>query len=223
MKERKVVMKFPSNVPIEQWRIVCISDAGHAKRANGDSQGGYLLGLTNTLMRDRKTAPMWLVDWASKKLQRVVRSSTAAETHAGNNALNAIEFFQGLLAETVYGISPREFRKQRPKHPALLVVDSRGFYDASSKLSSASTSQEKKLELEYAIARDSMLRQNIEIYWINNKYMAADILTKLNSDSKPFFDLMESGKYQIKVCKESGSKEKASDKRAEQVSQGKQP
>jgi len=35
--------------------------------------------------------------------------------------------------------------------------------------------------------------------------------------------LMESGKYQIKVCKESGSKEKASDKRAEQVSQGKQP
>jgi hypothetical protein len=144
MKKRKVVMKFPSNVPIEQWRIVCISDAGHAKRANGDSQGGYLLGLTNTLMRDRKTAPMWLVDWARKKLQRVVRSSTAAETHAGNNALNAIEFFQGLLAETVYGISPREFRKQRPKHPALLVVDSRGFYDASSKLSSASTSQEKR-------------------------------------------------------------------------------
>ena len=53
-----------------------------------------------------------------------------------------------------------------------------------------------------------MLRQNIEIYWINNKYMAADILTKLNSDSKPFFDLMESGKYQIKVCKESGVKRK---------------
>ena len=116
----------------------------------------------------------------------MVRSSTAAETHAGNNALDAIEFFQSLLAETAYGISPREFRKQRPKHTALLVVDSRGLYDASSKLSSASTSQEKKLELEYAIARDWTLRQN--------KYMAADILTKLNSDSKPFFDLMESWK-----------------------------
>ena len=213
MKERKITMKFPSNVPIEDWRLICISDAGHAKRANGDSQGGYLLGLTNSLMRDRKFAPMWLVDWASKKLKRVVRSSTAAETHAGNDALDAIEFFQSLMAETLYGVVPREFRKSKPKHVALLVVDSRGFYDATSKLSSASTSQEKKLEIEYAIARDAMARQNIEIYWINNIYMAADILTKLNSDVKPFFDLMESGKYQIKVCKMSGSKEKAIDRK----------
>ena len=55
-------------------------------------------------------------------------------------------------------------------------------------------------------------RQNIEIYWINNVYMAADILTKINSDVKPFFDLMETGKYQIKVCKTSGAKEKVSDR-----------
>ena len=94
--------------------------------------------------------------------------------------------------------------------PCLLLIR---FYDATSKLSSASTSQEKKLEIEYAIARDAMARQNIEIYWINNIYMAADILTKLNSDVKPFFDLMESGKYQIKVCKMSGSKEKAIDRK----------
>ena len=66
-----------------------------------------------------------------------------------------------------------------------------------------------------------MLHQNIETYLINNKYTAADILTKLNSDSRPFFDLMESGKYQIKVCEESGSKEKASDKKAEQANKGK--
>ena len=91
-KKEKSRWSFLSNVPIEDWRLICISDAGHAKRANGDSQGGYLLGLTNSLMRDRKLAPMWLVDWASKKLKRVVRSSTAAETHAGNDALDAIEF-----------------------------------------------------------------------------------------------------------------------------------
>ena len=213
MKERKITIKFPSNVPIDQWRLICISDAGHQKRANGDSQGGYLLGLTNTLMRQRKTAPMWLVDWASKKLQRVVRSSTSSETHAGNNALDAIEFFQALMAETIQGTTPKEFRKQVPKNTALLVVDSRGYYDATSKLSSSSTSQEKKLEIEYAIARDSMQRQNIEIYWVNNLYMAADILTKLSPDVKPFFDLMENGCYQIKICKMSGAKEKASDKK----------
>ncbi|CAL1152848.1 unnamed protein product [Cladocopium goreaui] len=155
-------------------------DAGHAKRANGDSQGGYLLGLTNPSMRDRKQAPMWLVDWASKKLKRVVKSSTAAETHAGINAMDAIEFFQALLAETIHGITPKQFRLQVPKHTALLVVDSRGFYDAASKLSSASTSEEKKLEIDYAIARQAMKLQNIEIYWINNNYMAADCLTQMS-------------------------------------------
>lgn len=153
MKERRITIKFPSNVPIDQWRIICIGDAGHAKRANGDSQGGC----------DRKQAPMWLVDWASKKLKRVVKSSTAAETHAGINAMDAIEFFQSLLAETIQGITPRQFRLQVPKHTALLVVDSRGFYDAASKLSSASTSEEKKLEIDYAIARQAMKLQNIEI------------------------------------------------------------
>ena len=96
-------------VPIEEWRLICISDAGHAKRANGDSQGGFLLGLTSSLVREQKLAPMRLVDWARKKLKRVVRSSIAAETHAGNDALDAIEFFQSLMAETLYGVTPREF------------------------------------------------------------------------------------------------------------------
>ena len=190
-------------------RIICIGDAGHAKRANGDSQGGYLLGLTNPSMRDRKQAPMWLVDWASKKLKRVVKSSTAAETHAGINAMDAIEFFQALLAETIHGITPKQFRLQVPKHTALLVVDSRGFYDAASKFSSASTSEEKKLEIDYAIARQAMKLQNIEIYWINNNYMAADCLTKLNGETRLLFVLLETGVYQIKRCQESGSKERA--------------
>ena len=190
MKERRITIKFPSNVPIDQWRIICIGDAGHAKRANGDSQRGYPLGLTNPSMRDRKQAPMWLVDW-------------------GINAMDAIEFFQALLAETIHGITPKQFRLQVPKHTALLVVDSRGFYDAASKLSSASTSEEKKLEIDYAIARQAMKLQNIEIYWINNNYMAADCLTKLNGETRLLFVLLETGVYQIKRCQESGSKERA--------------
>ena len=88
-------------------------------------------------------------------------------------------------------------------------MDSRGFYDAASKLSSASTSEEKKLEIDYAIARQAMKLQNIEIYWINNNYMAAERLTKLNGETRLLFVLLETGVYQIKRCQESGSKERA--------------
>ena len=87
-------MTFPSSVPIEDWRIICVSDAGWCTRTNGQSQGGYLLRLAHKDILDQKPAPCWVVDWSSKKLRQVVRSSIAAETLAAQNGLDAIEMFQ---------------------------------------------------------------------------------------------------------------------------------
>ena len=130
LKEKKVCLRFPSTVPIEDWSVVYIADAGWATRDNGDSQGGYLLLLCESKMLERKRAKCWLVDWASKKLKRAVRSSVAAETLSGQNGLDAIEFFQALLEETLHGTTPRQFREQTPELPAGIVLDSKGFYDA---------------------------------------------------------------------------------------------
>ena len=59
-----------------------------------------------------------------------MKSSVAAETLASQNGLDAIEMFQALLEETIRGVTPKQFREQVPKHPAALVVDSKGFYAA---------------------------------------------------------------------------------------------
>ena len=219
MKERKLVLRFPSNIPIDQWRILCISDAGWKKRANGDSQGGFLLCLTNPKMLAREQAPVWLIDWASKKLKRAIRSSVAAETLAGQNGLDSIEFLQALILETLKGVTPREFREITPDEPSCLVIDSKGFYDACNKTSgSSTTSAEERLQIDYAIARESMKKQNIWVIWINNRYMCADCLTKLKGESKPLFDLLETNTYHIKKCKVSGRKELA-EERAGQTEQ----
>ena len=53
-------------------------------------------------------------EWASKKL-RVVRSSTAAETLAAQNGLDAIEFAQAFLQEVLVGMSPPEFQQWKPE------------------------------------------------------------------------------------------------------------
>lgn len=210
MKARKLCLTFPSHVKVEDWRIMAIADAGWGTRSSGDSQGGYLLCLTDKSMIDRKKAACWLVDWSSKKLRRVVRSAVAAETLAGQNGLDAIEFFQALLAETLYGMTPRQFRDSKPEFPACLVVDSKGFYDAVTRsCCSAAISLERILMIDYSIATETLSNQNILIFWVNNLQMAADPLTKLRGDVRALFDLLETRMYHIKVCTESGRKESA--------------
>ena len=74
MKERKVCLRFPAGINIADWRILCISDAGWGTRANGESQGGYILCVTTPAMFERRRTTCWIIDWQSKKLCRVVCS-----------------------------------------------------------------------------------------------------------------------------------------------------
>jgi hypothetical protein len=213
MKERKVCLKFPSTVAIEDWRIICISDSGWGTRSSGESQGGYILCLAHKSILERKRATCWIIDWASKKLKRMVRSSVAAETLAGQNGLDAIESLQALLSEIIYGISPKEFRDSKPSVPSALVIDSKGFFDAVTRsCCSQSISVERRLMIDYAIARETMTNQWILAFWVNNLRMAADVLTKLKGDARPLFEILEGGTYQIKLCTESGRKETAKKK-----------
>ena len=211
MKQRKLVVTFPTHVPIKDWRIMAISDAGWATRANGESQGGYVICLCDKKILERdKPSTVWVIEWSSKKLRRVVRSSAAAETLAAQNALDAVETLQALIAETVYAVSPKSFRNVRPSDPACLVIDAKCLYDALTRsCCSQAVSQEKRLMIDYAIMRESCSSQNIQVYWINNVRMCADPLTKLRGDAEPLYALMDQNVFQITVCQESGRKEKA--------------
>ena len=203
-------MRFPSNVPIiAAWRILCIADAGWCTRENDDSQGGYLLCLTTQAIFDRKRCPCWLIHWSSKKLRKV-RSSVAAETLSAQNGLDAIEMFQALIAETVHGVPPKEFRQSMPEHPAAMVVDSKGFFDAVTRsCGSHALSVERRLQIDYSIAKETCENQNILVYCVNIFRMSSDCLTKLKGDLKPLFEILEVGSHEITVCTQSGKKEKA--------------
>ena len=161
-------------------------------------------------MFERKRTKAWVVDWQSHKLRRAGRSSLAAETLAGQNGLDGIEMFQALVEETLRGVSPKAFRSQTPKDPAGLVIDSKGFYDAISRsCCSQAISVERRLQIGYAIAKETMKNQNILAFWVNNLRMSADCLTKLRGDTKPLFEILEGGTYHITICTQSGRKEKA--------------
>ena len=123
--------------------------------------------------------------------------------------MDGIEAFQALLAETLHGVSPREFRNQIPKDPAGLVIDSKGFFDAVTRsCCSQAISLERRLQIDYAIAKEPTVNQNILVFWVNNLRMSADCLTKLKGDTKPLYEILDGGTYEITICLQSGKKEK---------------
>ena len=209
MKSRKVCLRFPP-VPLDRWRLIVITDAGWGVRANGESQGGLLLCLCDQDVLDQKPGKTWVVEWSSKKLRRVVRSSTAAETLAAQNGLDAIEFAQAFLQEVVHGMSPRQFQQWVPEQPSGLVIDSKSLYDALTRSAcSSALAMEKRLAIDYAIARACLAERHVRPYWTNNLQMISDCLTKLRGNKEILFRMLDSCTFHVRPSKESGRKEAA--------------
>ena len=198
MKERKVTPQFPC-VPTKDWRLVVITDAGWCVRENGESQGGLILCACESKVLKQEEGTCWVIEWASKKLRRVVRSSTVAETLAAQNGLDCIEFAQAFMQECLYGMFPRDFRSWIPEVPSGLVLDSKSLYDA--------LAVEKRLAIDYAIARSCLQERNVLPFWTNNLQMAADPLTKLKGSKEILFKLLDTCKYRIRPCRQSGRKD----------------
>ena len=115
-----------------------------------------------------------------------------------------------MVEETLRGVSPKAFRSQTPNDPAGLVIDSKGFYAAITRSCCIQAiSIELPLQIDYAIAKETMKNQNILAFWATNLRMSADCFTKLRGDTKPLFEILEGGTYHITICTQSGRKERA--------------
>ena len=87
-----------------------------------------------------------------------------------------------------------------PKVPPCLVIDSKGFYDAVTRsCCSEALSVERRLQIDYAIAKETVKNQNVLVFWVNNLRMCADGRTKLKGDTKPLFEILEGGTFQNNV------------------------
>ncbi|CAE7232443.1 RE1 [Symbiodinium sp. CCMP2456] len=209
LKTRRATLKFPV-VPLERWRLLAVTDAGWGVRANGESQGGLVLCLCDKEVLERRPGPTWIIEWSSKKLRRVVRSSTAAETLAAQNGLDAIEFAQAFLQEVLYGMTPKVFQQWVPENKSGLVIDSKSLYDALTRSAcSSALAMEKRLAIDYAIARACLSERGVLPFWTNNLQMVADCLTKLKGNKEVMYKLLDTCCYHVRPSKESGRKEAA--------------
>ena len=73
-------------------RLGVYTDAAWANRSDQSSQGGYLIfAIDEDGIVNGNTKPLVVLDWASRKIKRVCRSSLSAEAQAACVAVDALE------------------------------------------------------------------------------------------------------------------------------------
>ena len=181
MKSERVSLKFPNLGNIEECSILCFSDAAFANLKNSSSQGGFIIFLIN---KHSKYAP---VSWKSRKLQRVVKSTLAAETLALEEALEECYIIRSILLEIYQNDADSGV------FPIHCYSDNKSLIDS---IHSTKTLKEKRLKVDVCIIREMLEKKEIEsIKWCPSENQLADCLTKASASSTKLLSVLngESG------------------------------
>ena len=116
LKQSNNPLKFLHLGDISKLRFIIYADAAHGNLVNGACQEGFLIIIVG------EKSKCILLNWQSKRIRRVVRSSLAAETLALSDAVDNEIYLSKMLSELLYNdtycISIE------------VVTDSKSLYDA---------------------------------------------------------------------------------------------
>ena len=129
---------------------------------------------------EEKFAP---ISWKSKKIQRVVKSTLAAETLALVKALETCFMIRAILPE-IYKKEPHS--KTFPIH---CFTDSKPLLDSAH---STKTLKEKRLKVYVCIIREILEKNEISsINWCVSEKQLADCLTKATSSPNKLISILK--------------------------------
>ena len=168
------------------------TDAAWAVRPDSTSQGGYLLFVGGHEEIEAGYAmKLTVVDWCSKKLQRICRSSLSAESQAATQAIDALEWTKVFWAAMVWpGISIEEEATMKKVGTSPVLVDAKALFDAVLSFAPGLKLSEKRTAIEVAIMRDRLQAMGGKLKWLNSSQQLADGLTKVQARDQMNYLLM---------------------------------
>ena len=157
--------------------VVTIMDASFANEAGKRSQMGLMNIITESTVNEQSTIGN-LVEFQSSTIQRVVRSTLAAESASLSTALDRGLYCRLLLECFLYG-EPAEYApdwRHKLKVPGVTVTDAKSLHDHLGK--TGSVPEERQVLIDLLAARDLCEDEVVKVRWLPNQFMLADILTK---------------------------------------------
>ena len=161
------------------WEI--LADAAWANRPDGSSTSGHLIVAARNAVSQGQQVPISLVSWSSRKIRQKVWSSPGAETQAFSTALEHSSLGRVFWDELNGDLAHLENLEEYPRGTSASALnDCKSLADALSNRGStvSKTSEDKRLAIELSMIRQSLKRDETSFQWVDNVYMAADVLTK---------------------------------------------
>ena len=154
------------------------NDAAHATLEGGASQQGHLI-FAVLASTTKCRVPVSVLSWQSKKIERVVRSSAAAEASSMSTCQEHFDWMRTLWAQMTSSDFVIENYEQFLKaRPSIFITDCKSLYDAVHREGAAPASTDKRLAIELAIVKAKAVSVETDLRWIDARYQIADCLMK---------------------------------------------
>jgi hypothetical protein len=180
-------------------RVGCYWVASWATRPNGTSQGGYIISLaTQEAIDSGMLIQLIVLDYASKMLVIICRSSLSGETQAAALAIDNLEWVKIFWTLTIYPmLAPDSETAAKACGISPCITDSRGLYDAGRSQSAGLGISEKRTAIEVSMVNDRMTAINGVWRWTSAHQQLADGLTKVSARQK-LANIMKRGMHALK-------------------------
>eukprot|EP00435_Cladocopium_sp_Y103_P052434 s764_g16.t1 len=167
-----------SSIPVSQIRLISYSDASFATREKKQSQKGGLILAVHEDVFEQKSAKASPLLWFSKKIDRVVASTLAAETFALSTAVDILDWmrlaWEWMKCPLIPWKEPERVWQSAP--PSIAVVDCKSLFDVISKNTTPQVHEHRTL-IEALVIKDH-LQAGIRPHWVHSAAQLADALTK---------------------------------------------
>ena len=177
-RHRDVKIRY-TTINIPDLRFVTYSDASFATREKQHSQKGHFVLATQKGIFDKEKVVSSPIAWSSKKIDRVVASTLAAETYALSNAIDGMEWirilWQWMVNPECNWRNPAECLNRAPK--SMAVVDCKSLFDVIIKNTTPQCKEHRTL-LEALVIKDRV-QAGCQMHWVHSAAQLADCLTKV--------------------------------------------
>lgn len=162
VKNNEMGLRFPK-LNLGKLYILCHSDASFNNLSNGGSQGAFVILLGDV---NGNCSP---IQWQSKKVRRIVKSTLAAECLSMENAVDSAFYIKNVLCEILKLSSEQVHLK--------CVIDNASLYE--SLFSTKKLREDKRLILDISLLKEMYNKGEINsITLVESANQLADSLTK---------------------------------------------